>query len=126
MIYVLDSSVILAVFGNEKGASRVGEIIGASYVSTVNEAEVVAKLQEWGMADSVALSLLDALPTTFVPFTSALARASGHLRTPTRHLGLSLGDRCCLALAMDLGATVLTADRAWADLKVGVSIEVIR
>ena len=31
----------------------------------------------------------------------------------TRPLGLSLGDRCCLALAERERAMVLTTDRAW-------------
>lgn len=31
----------------------------------------------------------------------------------TRALGLSLGDRACLALTAELGATALTADQAW-------------
>jgi len=44
----------------------------------------------------------------------------------TRHLGLSLGDRCCLALAKELGADVYTAERKWAGLDLGVTVRVIR
>jgi PIN domain nuclease of toxin-antitoxin system len=41
-----------------------------------------------------------------------------HRRFATRALGLSLGDRCCLALAQEhRGAQVVTADRLWKDLK---------
>jgi len=40
--------------------------------------------------------------------------------------GLSLADAMCLATAAQLGATANTADRAWARLEVGVSIQVIR
>jgi PIN domain nuclease of toxin-antitoxin system len=31
-------------------------------------------------------------------------------------MGLSLGDRACIALAMELGATAMTCDRAWTSL----------
>jgi ribonuclease VapC len=41
-------------------------------------------------------------------------------------LGLSLGDRACLALAIEQQATALTADKAWAQLKTGISIQLIR
>jgi len=61
-----------------------------------------------------------------VRLTAAQARASGRLRPVTRALGLSLGDRCCLALAQEhRGAQVVTADRLWKDLK-GFKIVLIR
>jgi ribonuclease VapC len=41
-------------------------------------------------------------------------------------LGLSFGDRACLALAKSLVAPALTADRSWARLDLGIAIEVIR
>jgi len=44
----------------------------------------------------------------------------------TRSLGLSLGDRACLALGIVLKAPIYTADRAWKDLRLKVSIHVIR
>ena len=57
--------------------------------------------------------------------TEALAIASGKLRASTRTLGLSLGDRCCLALALEHGAEVVTADRPWKVLK-GYRFQFIR
>ena len=43
-----------------------------------------------------------------------------------RQDGLSLGDRACLALAMRERSRVLTADRAWSDLDLGVELALIR
>jgi PIN domain nuclease of toxin-antitoxin system len=37
-----------------------------------------------------------------------------------------LGDRACLALAIQRQATALTTDRAWKNLNLGIEIEVIR
>jgi ribonuclease VapC len=51
-----------------------------------------------------------------VPFDCQLARVTAELRQPTRNLGLSLGDRACLALARVMGGRVLTADRCWAGI----------
>jgi len=50
----------------------------------------------------------------------------GRLRPATRGLGLSLGDRACLALGLRLGLPALTADGAWAGVSVGVRVELIR
>jgi PIN domain nuclease of toxin-antitoxin system len=41
-------------------------------------------------------------------------------------LGLSLGDRACLALAAELGVVALTTDREWARADVGVEVALIR
>jgi ribonuclease VapC len=44
----------------------------------------------------------------------------------SRSAGLSLGDRACLALAQQRGCIAVTADRAWADVDLGVGILVVR
>ncbi len=48
------------------------------------------------------------------------------IRPQTKLLGLSLGDRACLALGMRLEIPVLTADTAWNDLTLNISIRMIR
>ena len=48
------------------------------------------------------------------------------VRRSTRKLGLSFGDRACLALAHLSDATALTADRSWSRLELDIAIEVIR
>ena len=48
------------------------------------------------------------------------------LRPLTKASGLSLADRACLALAKRLDIPVLTADRSWADLNLGVAAQLIR
>jgi ribonuclease VapC len=40
--------------------------------------------------------------------------------------GLSLGDRACLALAVNRNAEVFTADKVWEGLDVPVTIHMIR
>jgi PIN domain nuclease of toxin-antitoxin system len=66
------------------------------------------------------------LSLNVVDFDMSQAVAAGGLRPSTRSLGLSLGDRACLALAASSGVTALTTDRAWARLEVGVLVDVIR
>jgi len=67
------------------------------------------------------------LPADVIDFNSAIALAAGLLRQATRQLGLSLGDRACLAAAQTLGnLPVLTADRIWAELSVDFKITVLR
>lgn len=62
----------------------------------------------------------------FEPLSEQDAMRAARLRASTRKLGLSLADRCCLALASRLERPVLTADRAWADVDAGVDVRLIR
>ncbi len=49
------------------------------------------------------------------------------LQPLTQKHGLSIADRLCLALAMELGVPALTTDRAWANLALdGLQIELVR
>jgi len=54
------------------------------------------------------------------------ARIAGELIAQTRPFSLSLGDRACLALALQRQATVYTTGRAWKNLDLGIKVEVIR
>ena len=72
-------------------------------------------------------ALQAALPFEIIPFDRAQAQTAASLRPPTKALGLSLGDRACLALAIERQAVALTADRVWQTLKIeGLSVELLR
>ena len=124
---ILDASALLAVLNQEPGADRLPpEILRDAACSTVNLAEVHGKLVDRGLSPE------DAWESTLSPIREAVsfspehARLAGDLIRQTRPLGLSLGDRACLALGLALKAPVYTADRSWKKLKVGVRIHAIR
>lgn len=123
---VLDSSALLCVLNGEVGAARVASVLPSAVIGAVNLAEVVTKLREKGLTTEEADEVLGGLHLDVRSLTPVQATATGHLRPATRAQGLSLGDRACLALAAELGAVVLTTDRAWAEVAVSVEIEVIR
>lgn len=124
---VVDSSVLLAVIHQEKGSERVTpELLTRAIISTVNLAEVQGKLLSKGWLVEEAWADSTGSVGEIVPFTIEQAKAAGSLITETRTLGLSLGDRACLALGLALKAPVYTADRSWKKLKLGVRIHVIR
>ena len=127
MTCVFDSSAILAYFSNEPGSAVVVERMREDWsISAVNLSEVIAKIVERGGTDGQIDAAMTQLAARVQPFDAEQARAAGVLRRPTRSAGLSLGDRACLALALRLGAPVLTTDRSWAGLDLGVPVEVIR
>jgi PIN domain nuclease of toxin-antitoxin system len=130
MTHVLDASAVLALLKREPGHQRVAALMagGDCIVCAVNWAETASKLAESGHPSAAVEATLAALNATIIPFDSIHAVACGLLRPATRHLGLSLGDRACIALAQLTHATVITADRPWLQLAepLGLRIECIR
>ena len=123
---VLDASAILAYVHDETGSEVVGSAIDGGLVSTVNWSEVLQKaiqleIDTIGMRDDFA-----SIGLQFVAFDIAQAEIAGVIWSQTRHCGLSLADRACLALAMHQQVAVLTADRAWGDLGLDVDIQLLR
>ena len=126
MSVVLDASAVLAVLNGEPGAGLVEQVLVGGSISAVNFSEVIAKLVDNGLDDDEVLGALDALALTIHPFDVAQARRAGLLRRQTRHYGLSLGDRACVALAVGLGVPAMTADQAWAGLDLDLEVTLIR
>lgn len=124
---VLDASAILSVILREPGYEKLTpEILSEAIASTVNLAEVQHQLRARGWTSEEAWEDATSPVREVVPLSSEQAKIAGDLGIPGRALGLSLGDRACLALAMTSGATAYTADRAWKKLSPGMRIEVIR
>jgi len=124
---VLDASVPLAILNQEPGSEKLTpELLSAATTSTFNLAEVHGKLVSRGLNPDDAWEATLSPIQEAVAFTSEHAKLTGDLVAQTRALGLSLGDRACLALGLALKAPVYTADKSWKKLKVSVRIHVIR
>ena len=124
---VLDASALLCLLNDERGADRVLAALPRAVIGAANLAEVVGKLVDRGLSEDEVAEMLSALDLDVKPMTRAQAIAAGYLRASTASLGLSLGDRACLALARELERPALTADKAWRAVKVkGLKVEVLR
>ena len=123
---VLDSSVLLAILRNEQISPAILDILEGSAMSAANYAEVWTKIHDLGLTADPRIPPLFSLLARIEPFTQQQARLAADLRPSTRHAGLSLGDRACLALALSIGADVYTADRQWSQIDAGCAIHLIR
>jgi ribonuclease VapC len=124
---VLDASAVLAIINAEPGSERLTpELLHDAVCSTVNLAEVQAKLVTRGWsAEEAWADAISPIREAF-PFDSDQAKVAGSMVAVTRQLGLSLGDRACIALGLSLRAPIFTAEKLWSKLKLGVRIHVIR
>ena len=122
---VLDASALIAYMSREPGWERVEAALPGALMSCVNYAEVLSKVAERG-GDAAQTDAELGPQLNLVPFSPAQALLAAQLRPLTRQLGLSLGDRACLALGLERRAAVLSADQPWAALEAPHIIEVIR
>ncbi len=122
----MDASALLALINDEPGRDIVTGLLPGPLVSAVNLTEVITKLADYGLSDEAMDHMLGGIVLEIVVFDEDQAHMAGRFQRHTRHLGLSLGDRACLALARARDLPVFTTDRAWAGLDLGIDIQLIR
>lgn len=129
-VTVLDASAIIAFLQGEPGSEIVGRALHSQrcVVSAANQAEVIAKSLDRGADPDAIKTILADLAYSVVDIPVGDGEQAGWMRGQTKSLGLSLGDRLCLALAQRLKARVFTADRAWLGVSktLGLDIHCIR
>lgn len=111
---VLDASALLAYVQGEDGEDVVEDALatGGAVCGAANWSEVAQQLHARGGRWDLASALLLSFDLTLEPVTREDAERAAALWEP--RVGLSLGDRLCLALGERRGDEVLTADQAWA------------
>ena len=124
---VLDASAILALLQREKGSEILQPLLTTAIASTVNITEVLSILTRNKINSDEAISLLSEMIPKILTFDMQHAKIASDLYLTTQNKGLSLGDRACIALGIDLSIPIYTADKIWAELNLpNVEIILIR
>ena len=123
---VFDSSAVLTLIKMEDGYEKVAERLDDAIISSVNFCEILVVVSRKGFKQEQTIENLKATFRHIVDFDKEQATIAATLDSSTKGYGLSLGDRACLALAKHKNLPVLTADKVWKKLKVGVDIQLVR
>ncbi|MDB9526981.1 type II toxin-antitoxin system VapC family toxin [Oscillatoria sp. CS-180] len=130
--FVLDASALLAWLFGEPGRQHITKALTKGcLIASVNWCEVLQKANGRGIAqerlygDLEDKQILDGA-LTITSFDEELAKRAATLHPQTQSLGLSLGDRACLALGMSKNLLVITANKVWAELDLPVEVQLIR
>lgn len=112
----------------EDGSDKVAPILeeGRGVIGSSNYAELVTKLVDEKMPMEEILAVISSLELEFIPLDEQQARLTGELRSVSKSIGLSLGDRACLALGLAMDLPVMTADRVWMALAEKAQVQCIR
>jgi PIN domain nuclease of toxin-antitoxin system len=122
---ILDASAVLAFLFREAGGDLVAPYIHGSHISAVNWSEILGRFARLGLPIETIDRQLQNAGCQVVEFSRQHALLAAELLPVTAHLGLSLGDRSCLALGLESGLPILTADKAWTSLSIGLDIRSI-
>lgn len=123
---ILDASAVLALLFQEPGHAVVASHIGTASISTVNVAEVLSRCARVGIDHVAVDQQLQDIGLNYLSLTPDIALLIAQLEPHCRPLGLSLGDRACLATAIACNDSVITADRVWGELELDLDIQVLR
>ena len=123
---VFDASAILALLKMESGHEIVAKNLEQAVVSSINFYEVVSFLSKKTQKQEEMIKFLTDTFDCVEDFNIEQAIIAGSFISVAKDYGLSLGDRACLALAKYKNIPVLTADKAWSKLNLGIKIKLIR
>lgn len=140
LTHVLDASAILALGRQESGGDEVAALLPSSALSAVTLVEAHDKLRRLGIDIGRLAELLVAAEVRIMPFTLADVAFAGAVQgldetrrsdledgaPANKRRRLSLGDQCCLALALRLELPAVTADDVWSDLGDPVEVQLFR
>lgn len=123
---ILDASAVLCFLRKEPGADVVKPHLYGGLISTVNLAEVMFKLAKPEKPLEDIVRRLRQLELRVIEFTEEQAVIATSLKPVTVQGNLSFADRACLALGLLKQSPVLTADRIWGELNLGIELRFVR
>lgn len=118
---------MIALISQEEGCEKVYSVVAHSIMSSVNVSEVAKFLiDRHKLSKESTINSIQTLISEVIPFDEGHAYSSAELITKTKTIGLSLGDRACVALGLETGYPIYTADRVWLKLDLNCKINLIR
>lgn len=122
---VVDASVVLAVCHQEQGSDQAREAIRRGLISTVNLSEVYEKAIKYGRLP-IAEAIVHAAALEIIEFNELHALQAAKIAEEAKMKGISFADRACLALGLQENLPVVTGDRVWKSLDLGIKVELFR
>jgi PIN domain nuclease of toxin-antitoxin system len=124
---VFDASALIALFAKETGYEFIKKHMKEGIISSVNIAEAYKYcIETQGLTEDEAKNLIKLSDIKIIEFTNEQALISAGLIKKTKQYGLSLGDRACIALAIDGKHSIITCDKIWQQIDVGIKFIMAR
>jgi len=124
---VFDSSALIALLAKEKGYELVKNHMRDAIISTVKIAEVYKYcIETQKIPLNETRKIIKLLGIKIIDFDDDQAAINADLVSKTKKYGLSLGDRACIALAIIGNHSIITCDKIWQEVDIGVELIMVR
>lgn len=124
---VFDSSAVIALFAKEKGYEFIQKHLKNAIISSVNIAEIYKYcIDTQKLTEDDSKTLIKMLDIKIIDFNEEQALITANLVSKTKQYGLSLGDRACIALATVGNHSIITCDRIWQKVNIGIEFIIAR
>lgn len=124
--YLMDSSAVLTILFDELGSNEILKYLGNASISSVNYCEVISKVVQRKACPEISNLQIKSIIENIIPFDEKIALYAGTLINSTKEFGLSLGDRACIATAINHEFEIITTDKIWSKLNLPIKISVMR
>ena len=128
-VYVLDSFALLAYLGGEPGEPQVKSVLAEAqagqaeiYLTIINYGEIayITQRERGVLAAQLAIAAMDQLPLHIIEADRKLTLAAAYLKA---QYPISSADAFALALARQVGVTLLTGDPEFHEVEHLVTVE---
>lgn len=123
---VLDASAVLAVLFQEPGEEIVRPRLRGGLISAVNASAVLSRRFQNGESLQRSAEVLHSLQLRIIDFDWEQAMLATSFKHYAWAANLCFADRACLALGLQRGLPILTAEHNWLKVELGVSVHLIR
>ena len=124
---VFDASALIALFAKESGYEFIKKHLKDGIISSINIAEVYKYcIETQNLTEGEAKTLIKLSDIKIIEFTNDQALITASIVRKTKQYGLSLGDKSCIALAIEGEYSIITCDKIWQKIDVGVNFIMAR
>ena len=124
--YIIDTSAFIMAIYQENVDVDFKKYFDNSMMHHINVSEAISVLIRDGMPIEVAKEVIESTISETISTNFKEAVIAAEIRVKNKMFGISTGDSFCLAAAKLYGVPIVTADRVWQKLQLGVEIICIR
>ena len=124
---IFDASAVVALLAKEKGFEVIKRHLKNAIISSVNISEVYKYcIDKQNLAADECKNIMGISGIKIIDFDEKQALIAADIYPKTKEYGLSLGDRACIALAIEKKYPILTCDKIWEKINLDVKFIMVR
>lgn len=124
---IFDASAFIALLAKEKGFEVIKRHLKNAIISSVNIAEVYKYcIDKQNLTADECKNIMGISGIKIIDFDEKQALIAADIYPKTKGYGLSLGDRACIALAIEKKHPILTCDKIWEKINLDVKFIMVR